>query len=147
MALSTDTPRSFVESLNGGVIVDFPLLADTVIYRGSAISKDTSGWGNAQQADEPFVGISLEGKTASGTSGGSTAKIQVGGAIQLPLSGATVADVGEGVFATDDGTFTLANTTSAGVGRVIHVPATGTVWVQLTVPGAQVVQEVVVGDS
>lgn len=147
MALTADAPRNFLETLNGGFVIDYGILASEVIYRGAAVSVDSSGHINALQIDEAFCGIAIEQKTGSATSSAVKVKVQVGGVVAVPISGVTVASVGVGCFATDDGTFTLANTSSESIGRIIHVPATGTAWVQLKMPGDGVVQEITVGDS
>jgi hypothetical protein len=147
MALSADAPRDFLESLNGGFVIDAPILASEVIYRGAAVSVDSSGYFNALQVDEAFVGVALEQKTGTATSAEETVKVQVGGVVSVPISGVTVAAVGVGCFATDDGTFTLANTTAESIGRIIHVPATGTAWVKLKDPGESQGQAITVGGA
>jgi hypothetical protein len=147
MALSADASRDFLESLNGGWIVDYGILASEVIYKGAACTVDSSGYLNALQVDEAFVGIAIEQKTATAVNGAITAKVQVGGVAVVPISGVTIAAVGVGCFATDDGTFALANTSSESIGRIIHVPATGTAWVQLKVPGASEGQAITVGGA
>jgi hypothetical protein len=147
MALSADAPRDFLESLNGGFVVEIGILASEVIYRGAACSVDSSGYLNALQVDEAFVGIAIEQKTGTATSGAETCKVQVGGVVEVPISGVTIAAVGVGCFATDDGTFTLANTNAESIGRIIHVPATGTCWVKLKDPGESQGQAITVGGA
>ena len=146
-ALSADAPRDFLESLNGGYVVDYGILASEVIYRGAAVSVDASGYINANQGDEAFCGIALEQKTGTATSGEETVKVQVGGVVSVPLASVTIASVGVGCFAADDGTYSLANTSSDSIGRIIHVPATGTAWVALKMPGADEGQAITVGGA
>lgn len=147
MALTADASRDFLESLNGGFIVDYGILASEVIYRGAAVSVDSSGYINALQVDEAFVGIAIEQKTGSGTSGAVTVKVQVTGVASVPISSVTIAAVGVGCFATDDGTFTLGNTSAESIGRIIHVPATGTAWVMLKTPGASEGQAITIAGA
>lgn len=144
MALTADVGVPFIEVLNGGVVVSFEVGATEVIFKGSAVTSD-AGFASTFNAAEQFIGIALEAATGGASDGDVRVRCQVGGVAVLALSGATVADIGEGVFATDDNTFTLATTLSNGIGRIIHVPATGTVWVELKTTGEATAQAISVG--
>jgi predicted RecA/RadA family phage recombinase len=136
MALSADTPRTFIEVLNGGVVVE-PLAEESqTFYRGAAVGLDATDQ-NVQPLEDGdvFLGICLENKTIGATGGVETVKVQVGGVVKLPVTSVAKANIGAGVYATDDGTFILTSTGNASIGRVIHVPATGTAWVMLKMPG------------
>lgn len=136
MALSADTPRTFIEVLNGGVIVDAFAEESQTFYRGAAVGLDATDQ-NVQPLEDGdvFLGICLENKTIGSTGGTETVKVQVGGVVKIPVTSVAKANLGAAVFATDDGTFILTSTGNASVGRVVHVPATGTAWVMLKTPG------------
>lgn len=134
MALTADTPRAFVESMNGGIVVDVPLGASEVVFRGSAVSSD-AGYGAPLAAGELFLGFALEGKTGGSSDGDVTVKTQFMGSAVLAVASVAVADIGKTVYASDDGTFTLVGSSNSSIGRVAFVPATGTAWVVLKRPG------------
>lgn len=137
MALAADTPRVGLETLNGGYVIE-PLTEESaVFFRGAAVGLDASDQ-NAQPLEDGdvFLGIALEGKTIGATGSVERVKVQVGGAFELPLTSVAKADIGKAVFATDDGTYTLVGTGNSSIGRIIDIPATGTCWVDLKVPGA-----------
>lgn len=146
MAITADAALPFIEQLNGGTVVDYEVGATEVIFRGAAVTSD-AGFASAFNAAEQFLGIALEGKTGGAADGDVRIRCQNGGVAQLLIASVTVADVGEGVYATDNQTFTLATTSSNSIGRIIHVPVTGTAWVQLKRTGEAVAQAITVGDA
>jgi hypothetical protein len=143
MALTADVGVPFIETLNGGVVVSFEVGATEVIFKGSAVTSD-AGFASTFNAAEQFIGIALEGKTGGTADGDVRVRCQVGGVAVLAVTSVTVADLGEGVFATDDNTYAFATTSANGIGRIIHVPAAGTAWVQLKVTGEATAQAITV---
>lgn len=134
MAISVDTPRSFVEQLAGGTVVDFPVGATEVILRGSLVSSD-AGYASPLAGGEVFLGVALEAKTGGASDADNTVKVQVGGVVEAPVTSVAITDIGKAAYATDDGTIALATTSASGIGKIIHVPATGTAWIALKQPG------------
>ncbi len=139
MAISVDTPRDFLEQIAGGTVIDLPVGAAEVIYRGTLVSSD-AGYASPLAGGENFLGIALEAKTGGTSDADETVKVQVGGVVQIPVTSVAIADIGKGAFATDDGTVALATTSASSIGRIIHVPATGTAWVHLKQPGETIIQ-------
>lgn len=140
MALSASTPRDFLQTLNGGYVIEPLCEEDAVFYRGAAVGLDSSDQ-NAQPLEDGdvFLGICLENKTIGDTGSVEVVKVQVGGLVELPLTSVAKADVGKSVHATDDGTFTLTSSGNAQIGRIVHVPATGTCWVIMKRPGENLI--------
>jgi hypothetical protein len=97
-------------------------------------------YGAPLAAGEVFVGFSLEGKTSAATNGADTVKVRQGGVVELAVGSVAQANVGAMAYASDDGTFTLVSTSNSGIGRIVHVVASGTAWVELKTPGATMVQ-------
>lgn len=140
-ALAKDTPRTFLKmEANGSYIVNGPLEASKVVYRGAAIGLDSSdqAWQPLEDGDV-FVGIAIESKTGGTSDGDETIGVAVGGVVKLPITSVAQADVGKAVAATDDATYTLTTSGNALVGRIIHVPATGTAYVMLKTPGENLI--------
>ncbi|MCZ6654860.1 MAG: hypothetical protein O7D91_17765 [Planctomycetota bacterium] len=139
MAITADRALPFLQSLNGGLVVEFEVGATEEIFRGAVVCEDAgfaSGFGTSQD----FMGISLERVTGGASDGDNRVKVQIGGYALITLASVALANFGAGVYATDNQTFTLATTSSIAIGRIVHVPVTGTCWVKLRTPGEGVVQ-------
>lgn len=141
MAITADAGVTFIgfDANVGGHVAAFEVGASEVIVRGGAVTAD-AGYASTFNAAEHFIGIALEGKTGGSSDGDERVRCQISGVAKLAISGVTVADIGEGVYATDNATYTLATTSSNAIGRVVHVPVTGTAWVQLRIVGDGVIQ-------
>lgn len=126
-----------------GIIVDLPMGASETIYKGSFVSLDAGDlFGAPLAGGEIFAGIALETKiSTSAANGTSTIKIISGTAVfQYAITSIAQADIGKTVYATDDNTLGLADTSGSAVGRIINVPATGTAIIQMRLIGDTMVQ-------
>ncbi len=134
--LSADSPRTGIEFMNGGIIVDAQMEESQTIFRGSAVGLDAGDqFAQPLETGDVFLGIAIEQVTSGAVGGVETCKVQVGGAFELPVASVAITDVGASVSATDDNTFVVAGAAESTIGRIIHVPATGTAWVMLKTPG------------
>lgn len=134
MALTAAARRTFLQSLNGGLTIAMPLGATEVVFAGSAVSSD-AGFASPLAAGENFQGFALEDKTGGASDADVTVDVQTGGYAKLAVTSVAQADIGKVAYASDDGTFTLVGTSNSSIGRVVHVPATGTAWVALKAIG------------
>jgi hypothetical protein len=122
MALTADTVLVSVAG-SEGVPVDIPLAANTVVYRGSAVGDNASGYARAFVVADPFLGFAIS-RGDNNPSGGSSAgdvsvRISEQGIAVLTVVGATgPSDRGEAVYATDENTFTLTSTSATQIGKV-----------------------------
>lgn len=123
-------------NLEIGDVNMFPVIASDIIYEGAAVGL-VDGTGHAQPlaAGNRFVGFA---RRLADNSAGAAAAIYVevvqSGAIQLPVSGAVITDVGQPVYATDDDTFTFSPVASVFVGFVRRFVSSGQVVVEFDAP-------------
>lgn len=122
MALSASTKRTY--SVPG--INSLPVKASAVIYEGSVVGL-TSGYARPLTAGDQFGGFALAAVTGTAADGGVRVEVQREGLVQVSITAAAVTDIGKQVYASDDGTFTLTQSTNTPVGRVHRWVETGVV--------------------
>lgn len=112
---------------------DIPLVSGAKVFMGSAIGLD-SGYGQALVNGNIFAGHALEGAdNTSGVSGDVSVKVQAGTyKREVTLASVAQANVSDKVYMTYDGTYTLSDTDSVLVGRVVRYVATDTCMVEFT---------------
>jgi hypothetical protein len=124
MALSADTPRAY----ELGDMNDLPVKASTTIYEGAAVGL-SSGYARGLVAGDEFQGFAT--KKADNSSGDAAAinvRVKKKGCIQLPVTGVSgVTDVGDTVYASADGTFTLTSSGNSAIGKIIRYISSTTV--------------------
>lgn len=123
MALSVDTPRVY----ELGNINDVPVKASTKIYEGAAVGM-TSGYARGLTAGDDFAGFAQRqaDNSAVATDGAINCKVISKGLIELTISGVAVTDIGQPVYASADGTFTLTQSTNSYIGLVYRYVTTDT---------------------
>ena len=117
MALAKDTQLPVHE----GSYADHPVLTNVKIYEGAVVSVDANGFAKPYAGtDTFFAGIAR--KQADNTGGANGAiKVQVRRDVhhrEVTLASAAQADVGDLLYASDDGTFTKTSTSNLLVGRI-----------------------------
>ena len=122
MALSANIVRSY----GWGNITQYPVLASQTIYEGSAVGL-SSGYARPLTAGDTFLGFAC-GKVVEKTAvnGGAVVQVFKAGIVDLTITSVAVTDVGKSVYASDDGTFTLTQTTSSYIGQVEKYVTTNT---------------------
>jgi hypothetical protein len=124
MALSAATLRSYSDEQS--TVGSLPVKASSVIYLGSAVGL-TSGYARALTAGDIFGGFCMEAVTGTASDGGVNVTVKTRGLVKLSVSSIAVTDIGKVVYASDDGTFTLTQSTNSPVGRVHRWIETGSV--------------------
>lgn len=120
--LAADAPRDYYQ----GDFHDFPVIAADIIYQGAAIGDNGSGYARPLVAGDPFRGFAdLKADNAVGAAGDVYVKSRTRGRIKLAISALAITDVGKAVYASDDNTFTLTQSTNTRIGRVVAWIATG----------------------
>lgn len=116
-----------------GFVIDLPMGASETIQKGAFVALDGGDqFGAPLAGGEIFVGIALEKKVSGSSNGDTTIKVLTGMAcFQYAITSIAQADIGKCVYATDDHTLSLADTSGSAVGRIINVPATGTAIIQM----------------
>lgn len=122
MALSADTPRSY----ELGDINVLPMYRSVTIYEGSAVGL-TSGYARALVAGDEFQGFCIEkAVNAVATDGAASVKVRDKGKMQITLTSVAVTNVGDAVYMSDDGTFTLDSSGNSLIGKVHRYVTTNT---------------------
>jgi hypothetical protein len=119
-------------------VAKYPVEASEVIYEGSFVSIDTTGYVHVlDTTDSQFLGVALENATGGTASGDVSVPVGVGGIISHAVTGADATTPGTDdiVYALDDQTLTLVATATLRVGWVVRHDTSTTVWVKLKIPG------------
>lgn len=120
MALSADTSRVYeLGDVNGLTVA-----SGVTVYEGAFVFALKSS-GQAVVASPAISTHSFAGIAIKGAAAGETVRVKDNGKVQMPVTGASAASVGQIVYASDDGTLTLTASTNVPVGTVArHVSST-----------------------
>lgn len=106
-------------------LVPYGVLTNVIIFRGALTMIDAAGFLQpcSQIAGSVFAGIARGGVDMTGeTSGDFDALVETRDAFYVNIAAATVANIGDDVFALDDNTVELTQTAnSVPVGKIIEV--------------------------
>ena len=134
MALTADTDRSYKK----GGITRYPVKGSTTIYKGSGVMV-ISGTGYAIPAADTSSGISLgvaieSCDNSSGSDGDKYVRVRKDGKHSFTCTGATVADIGKDVYASDDTTVLMTGQShDVWVGKIDGYITSNTVWIDIGV--------------
>jgi len=110
----------------------FKVAASAHVYKGALVSVKTDGYAHGLVAGELFVGIAYEeADNSSGADGAKSVRVYTLGDFDHALSGAAIANVGDAVYASADGTLTFTATNNSYVGVCIDVPSSGNIILRL----------------
>ncbi len=126
--LSTNVNRVFEK----GDYDSIPIIASDILYQGAAVGDNGSGYGRPLVAGDPFKGFAqAKVDNGSGSAGDKDIALIPRGRVVLAVTGITgLADVGKVVYASDDTTFTLTESTNSYIGRVLRYESGTTVVVE-----------------
>lgn len=120
--LAVDKPRIY----ELGEHNDLPVIASDIIYEGAAVGDNGSGYARPLVAGDPFRGFAAaKADNSSGSAGDINVRTRRCGDIQLSISGLAITDAGKDVFASDDDTFTLTQSTNTRIGYVKRFVSSG----------------------
>lgn len=120
--LSVDRSRSY----ELGDYNDQPVVASDIIYEGAAVGNNGTNAFRPLVAGDEFAGFAeARADNSAGAAGAIRVRVRSRGRVQLPITSFDVADVNKPVYASDDDTFSLTETTSSHVGRAVRFVATG----------------------
>ena len=106
--------------------------ADTHVFRGGFVGLDASGYAQALTAGDPCVGLAYEEcDNTGGSDGDKRIRVYTQGDFLHALSGAALTNIGDAVYASDDGTLTLTATSNSLVGVCVDRPEANKVIVRL----------------
>lgn len=114
--LAANSPRTW--SL--GDIEDYPVVATDIVYDGAAVGLvKATGHARPLTSVDRFVGFAIEQcDNSAGAAAAKTIKVRRRGQAQLTVSGVTITDVGQPVYAADDNAFQMSPVGGAFVGFV-----------------------------
>lgn len=126
--LSADKPRKYEQFGGHPDYNEVPIIANDTVYLGAAVGESsTSGTGRPLVGADAFKGFCIE-KCANegGSASAFNIKVLAKGKVVLTVTGVDNAnDEGATVYASDDDTFTLTNTTTnTAIGKVERVIST-----------------------
>lgn len=120
--LAANSPRAY----ELGDRNELPVIAADIIYEGAAVGDNGSGYARPLTAGDPFRGFAeAKADNAAGAAGDVRVRVLKKGSIQLAVGSLAITDVGKAVYASDDDTFTLTQSTNSHVGRVERFVSTG----------------------
>lgn len=149
--LAVDTPRV----TEGGGRNAFPVIASDTIYEGAAVGLvAASGHARPLTSADEFVGFAEQNAdNSSGAAAAIDVRVIEEGKVSLTVTGATITDVNQPVYATDDNAFTLSPVGGVFVGFVHRFVSSGVAIVRFDVKRyvdphhAYGVREAVTGDK
>ncbi len=109
---------------------DTPVIQSDIIYESAAVGDNGTNAARPLVAGDRFIGFAETTVDNSlGATGDKNVRVRTRGRVQLPITSIDNTDVGKAVFASDDDTFTLTQSTNSHIGKVVRFVATGTVMV------------------
>jgi hypothetical protein len=106
--------------------------ADVHVHKGALLGLASGGYVRPLSAGDLFVGVAYEEMDNSGgAAGDKSVRIYTLGDFGHALSGASLSNVGDAVYASADDTLTFTSTSNSYVGCAIDVPATGEIILRL----------------
>jgi hypothetical protein len=101
---------------------DLPVIDSEIVYEGSAVGENGSGYFRPLVAGDDFAGFSIRKvDNADGEAGDKRVKVLQRGKIILDVTGVSaVTDEGSTVYASDDNTFTLTASNYSSIGKIVR---------------------------
>lgn len=120
--LAVNTPRDY----DLGDVNEFPVIATDIIYEGAAVGDNAAGYARPLQAGDPFRGFAeAQADNSAGSAGDVNVRVKTCGKVKLAIASLAITDVGKDVYASDDNTFTLTQSTNTRIGHVHRWISTG----------------------
>lgn len=114
----------------------FQVGASKHVYKGGFVALSATGYAQPLTAGDAFVGLAYEeADNSSGSNGDLSARVFTVGDFSHVLSGATVADIGRAVYASDDTTLTFDPEDNSFVGYAQDLVTAGEIILRLGVKG------------
>ncbi len=118
----TTLARNAVRAYEKGDIAEYPVIAADIVYEGAAVGDNASGYARPLVAGDPFLGFAeSQVDNSLGAAGDRRVRVRERGKVQIPVTGVTaITDIGADVFASDDDTFTLTQSTNTRIGYIVR---------------------------
>lgn len=116
---ASDVARRYVPTPTD--IGDQPVIASDIIFEGSAVGENGSGFARPLVAGDPFLGFAeVQVDNAAGSAGDKNVRLRTRGTIRLAITGLVAGDLGAAIYASDDDTFTKTQASNTYIGQVVH---------------------------
>lgn len=113
--LAADKPRTY----HLGDFHFLPVIAADIIFQGAAVGDNGSGYARPLQAGDPFRGFAdYQADNSAGSAGDVSVRVRTHGRIMVSIADLAITDVGKDVYASDDDTFILTQSTNTRIGHV-----------------------------
>jgi len=110
----------------------YPVAAGAQVFKGGFVGLDTNGYARPLNAGDQCVGLAYEqADNSNGIDGEKHVRVYTQGDFLLTLAGATRANIGQAVYASDDETLTFTATANSLVGVCVDVPSNGQIILRL----------------
>lgn len=115
---------------------DIPVIASDIIYEGAAVGVvPASGHARPLTSADTFAGFALrQADNSAGAAAAINVNTVIKGEVQLTVSGVTITDLRQPVYATDDDTFTMSPVGGVFVGFVKRFVSSGIAVVEFDAP-------------
>lgn len=107
---------------------EYPVIAAGIIYEGSLVGENASGYARQLVAADPFLGVALETvDNTGGAAGAKSVKVRTMGVLaNVPIASiAITANDRPLAYASDGDTFTLTSASNSRIGSVRRFVSTG----------------------
>lgn len=124
MATQTaDVVRDFQQ----GELEDYPVIASDIIYEGSAVGENGSGYARPLEAGDAFLGFAVsKADNSAGAAGAINVRVRKRGNVKLAVDSLAITDNDRvAVYASDDNTFTKTSTSNSKIGYVSRFVSSG----------------------
>ena len=122
--LAADLPRTYELS----DIAEYGVIADDIIYEGSAVGDNGAGYARPLVGGDAFLGFAeRKADNSDGSAGAINVQVNRKGNVKLSVSGAVITDVTQPVYATDDNTFVFNPVGASFIGFVRAFVSSGVV--------------------
>lgn len=130
--LATNKPRAY----ELGILNDFPVIASDIIYEGAAVGiVAATGHARPLVAGDSFAGFAnAQADNSAGAAAAINCNVQIMGEVEIAVTGVTITDVRQPVYATDDDTFTLNPIGATFVGFVKRFVSSGVAVIEFNAP-------------
>lgn len=113
--LAKDTPVKLMTGEFGSI----PIIASDTVFEGAMVGDNGAGYGRPLTAGDKFVGHCVaQVANESGAAGAKDIKVRTGRYRMVGALVGTITDVGQPVYASDDGTLTFVATSNSYVGVI-----------------------------
>lgn len=110
----------------------YPVAASSRVFKGGFVGLNSGKYAHALAAGDRCAGLAYDGAdNSAGANGERYIRVYTQGDFLLPLSGASRADIGKAVYASDDATLTFTATSNSLVGICVDVPTSGQIIVRI----------------